>query len=399
MNGKKYHFYGKSLYIIIIILISNHFLDAKSLNIRIYDHKNDGGYTRIVFENDSSFVYKFTKNSNDDHIIEILGKLKKENILILNKSEVIENPIIESQIDKSKFVFNSKYRFDMWRKFVLKNPFRLVIDMKKVKGGKTLTPIQRTDSVKHKEIKKNPAKHEYKEIIKKPVKIKNEKKKKKISVICIDPGHGGENYGAVGQYLKEKDITLKICRELKRIIINKLKIKVILVRNDDTDISLNKRADIANSNNSDLFISIHVNSSHKGGASGPETFFVSLKATDKESFELARKENMSFKEIDQKVEADGLKMILWNMAQADYIRDSSKLAEFIQQELNKLMNTRNRGVKQAPFRVLMRASMPAVLVEVGFISNKKEENMMKKKEFYEKAALAVFNGLKKYINK
>jgi N-acetylmuramoyl-L-alanine amidase len=90
-------------------------------------------------------------------------------------------------------------------------------------------------------------------------------------------------------------------------------------------------------------------------------------------------------------------MILWNMAQTEYIRESSTLAEYIQNELNDLLGTRNRGVKQAPFRVLMRTAMPAVLVETAFISNSAEEKKLQNDEFQDKIAFAIFNGISKFI--
>jgi N-acetylmuramoyl-L-alanine amidase len=90
-------------------------------------------------------------------------------------------------------------------------------------------------------------------------------------------------------------------------------------------------------------------------------------------------------------------MILWNMAQTEYIRESSKLAEYIQNELNELLFTRDRGVKQAPFRVLMRTAMPAVLIETAFISNGSEEKKLKNEEFLDKIAFAIYNGVSKFI--
>ncbi len=390
MNKRRIFFIGKSLYIIIILLFFSSFLKADNLNVRLFDHKDKKEYTRVVFENDVAFSYLIKKNKlNNEYEVEIPSKYIKNKIIFKNNSKIINVIRTKTINNKDKFIIKATYDLSILRQFVLKKPFRLVIDLIKAKNKKSIKIITKTE--KHTKIKQKNEKIE-------PVKI-IKKNKDEISIICIDPGHGGENYGAVGKYLKEKDITLKISKELEKLIIKKLKIKVIMIRNEDKDVSLNKRAELANNNHADLFISIHVNSSSKREAKGPETFFVSLKATDNESFELAKKENMSFKEIDEKAETDGLKMILWKMAQADYIRDSSRLADYIQRELNILMNTRNRGVKQAPFRVLMRVAMPAVLVEVGFLSNRKEEKMMRKNEFHKKAALSIFNGLMNYIKK
>ena len=113
---------------------------------------------------------------------------------------------------------------------------------------------------------------------------------------------------------------------------------------------------------------------------------------------MARKENQSKENIGASIQNDELKMILWNMAQTEYIRESSRLAESVQYELNELLGTRNRGVKQAPFRVLMRAAMPAVLVEVAFISNSGEEKKLSDENFQDRVASAIFIGLSKFIS-
>jgi N-acetylmuramoyl-L-alanine amidase len=171
-----------------------------------------------------------------------------------------------------------------------------------------------------------------------------------------------------------------------------------MTRESDEEVSLNSRVAKANNQKAQIFISIHVNSSYRKAASGPETYYVSLKATDQDAFLLSQKENSAFKEEIDKLASDNeLKMILWDMAQNEYIKASAKLADFIQYELNILMHTRNRGVKQAPFRVLMRAAMPAILVEIAFVSNYSEEKKLKDDAFLGKVAAALYTGIAKYI--
>ncbi|TFG79808.1 MAG: N-acetylmuramoyl-L-alanine amidase, partial [Chrysiogenales bacterium] len=223
-------------------------------------------------------------------------------------------------------------------------------------------------------------------------------KPKPIETICIDPGHGGEDLGAIGKSkLQEKNVTLQISLKLKKLIESRTGLRVLMTRNKDSEVSLNTRASIANNQLAQMFISIHANSSFRKSAYGSETYFVSLKATDQESLELAQKENRNLEDPGETIKNDELKMILWNMAQTEYIRESSKLAEYIQNELNELLDTRNRGVKQAPFRVLMRTAMPAVLIETAFISNSKEEKKLKSEEFLDKIAFAIYNGVSKFI--
>jgi N-acetylmuramoyl-L-alanine amidase len=223
-------------------------------------------------------------------------------------------------------------------------------------------------------------------------------KSKPIETICIDAGHGGEDLGALGKSkLLEKNVTLQISQKLKKLIESKTGLRVIMTRDKDGEVSLNSRASIANNQQAQMFISIHVNSSFRKSAYGSETYFVSLQATDPEALELARKENQNREDPGESIKNDELKMILWNMAQTEYIRESSTLAEYIQFELNELLGTRNRGVKQAPFRVLMRTAMPAVLIETSFISNSAEEKKLQNDEFLDKIAFAIFNGISKFI--
>jgi len=169
-----------------------------------------------------------------------------------------------------------------------------------------------------------------------------------------------------------------------------------MTRTSDVEVALDSRVSRANNQKAQLFISIHVNSSFRRSARGPETYYVSLKATDQESHKLAMKENGTPQGVSEQ-QNDELNMILWNMAQTEYIKESSKLAEYIQNELNVVMNTVNRGVKQAPFRVLMRASMPAVLIEIAFVSNKYEEIRMKDDNFLDSVSGAIFRGISNFI--
>jgi N-acetylmuramoyl-L-alanine amidase len=187
---------------------------------------------------------------------------------------------------------------------------------------------------------------------------------------------------------------------------SKLGLQVVMTRENDSEVSLNSRVSIANNRKAHMFVSIHVNSSFRKAARGSETFYVSLKATDQEAFLLSQKENQSTsstsstssEESRDVVQDDELKMILWDMAQTEYIKESSRLAEFIQEELNVLLLTRNRGVKQAPFRVLMRAAMPAVLVEIAFLSNSDEEKKLQDDAFLINVAEAIYTGISRYIN-
>lgn len=213
-------------------------------------------------------------------------------------------------------------------------------------------------------------------------------------IIVIDPGHGGKERGAVGPTgVKEKDICLAIAKKLEKLI-KKSGLRAILTRSRDYNISLEERTDIANRNKADLFISIHVNASPRLSTRGIETFFLSLEASDDEARMVAVLENKAFGFEGKAIEELGdLEFILWDMAQNKYLEESSRLAELIQVYLVQFLNSEDRGVKQAPFYVLMGVAMPAVLVEVGFVSNPLEGERLSSGYIQEKIARALFKSI------
>jgi len=218
--------------------------------------------------------------------------------------------------------------------------------------------------------------------------------------IVIDPGHGGLEAGAKGKFgTLEKDLTLAISMKLAEIVRQTRASNVVMTRDRDVDVSLEDRASIANNNKATVFISVHVNGSYRKGAAGPETYFLSKDATDEESRRLAFMENNS-ETLENNIQADDedlIKMILWDMAQTAYLKQSSELAEDIQSELNRLWGTRNRGIKQAPFKVLTGVACPAVLVEVAFVSNPQEERKLLTEEYQTRIAEAIYEGLAKFL--
>lgn len=193
-----------------------------------------------------------------------------------------------------------------------------------------------------------------------------------IRTIVLDPGHGGAETGAVGPSGEvEKDLTLEIARALRAALHQRLPVRVVLTRDEDAGLPLDTRSAIANQNKADLFVSIHVNSSLGHRARGAETYFLSMEASDARAAEVAAAENRLGGAGDDPLH--DLQLILWDLAQSYHLAASQRVAALIQEELNTTLGLRDRGVKQAPFRVLMGAAMPAVLVEVGFLSNPEEE--------------------------
>jgi len=223
----------------------------------------------------------------------------------------------------------------------------------------------------------------------------------RMKKVVIDAGHGGIETGAKGKLGNlEKDVTLSIALKLKALIEKNMAFQVVLTRDRDMDVSVETRSAIANNQKADVFISIHTNGSRLKAAEGSETFFLSTgETTDEETRRLAYLENNSSRLEDHmdKTSEQDVKMILWDMAQTAYIRQSSRLAEMIQAELNSLLGTRNRGIKQAPFKILTGVACPAVLIEAAFISNPGEERKLASERFQMSVAEAIYRGLAKYL--
>ncbi len=225
--------------------------------------------------------------------------------------------------------------------------------------------------------------------------------------IVIDPGHGGAETGAVGPGgLQEKDVTLQIARRLAMALPRVLSCRVVLTRDSDIAIPLDDRTAVANHEKADLFLSVHANSSRAPGARGSESYYLSLEASDKLSQEIASRENQpalsggpGSTPTAAPARNPDLDFILWDLAQTAHLKESSELAEATQEELNVLSGTENRGVKQAPFRVLVGATMPAVLVETAFISNAEEEKKLGAPAFQQSVADAVARAIGRFFER
>jgi N-acetylmuramoyl-L-alanine amidase len=270
--------------------------------------------------------------------------------------------------------------------FTLSDPPKLVIDFSQIDEEKSETP----DSLKQKEASRGKV----------PQPSTGSSFLQGMKTIVIDPGHGGLEPGAKGRFgTLEKNVVLEIGLKLRAVIERNFPSRVVLTRDKDLNVSLENRAALANNNKADFFISIHANSSFRKDARGSETYFLSRDATDEEARKLAFLENnpAEFGEGITGESEDEIQMILWDMAQSAYLKQSSLLAESIQKELNLLLRTSNRGIKQAPFTVLAGVACPAVLVEVAFISNPREERSLTREGFQINVAQAIYRGLVDYI--
>ncbi|MGA1845491.1 N-acetylmuramoyl-L-alanine amidase [Deferribacter abyssi] len=215
----------------------------------------------------------------------------------------------------------------------------------------------------------------------------------KIKTIVIDPGHGGKDPGCNYYGLKEKDIVLDVGLHLRKLLKKNTKLKVLMTRDRDVFIPLEERTAYANKKRADIFVSIHVNASRNRRAKGVETYVLNV-TKDKSALEVAAFENQA----TEKSLSD-LQGILKDIILNSKLEESLILAKSVQNSLVLHLKENSLGVKQAPFYVLVGAKMPSILIETGFLSNKKEARKFATKRYREEIAEGIFNGLMKYIKK
>ncbi len=220
----------------------------------------------------------------------------------------------------------------------------------------------------------------------------------KIGKIVIDPGHGGHDTGTIGPNgLEEKDLVLEVGRRLGKLLETRLGAEVVYTRKDDTFIPLETRTAIANKARADLFVSIHANSSHDAAARGVETYYLNFTSSP-EALEVAARENaVSEQSIYQ------LQDLVKKIALKEKIEESREFAWDVQQSLHnglavKSPAIRDRGVKKAPFIVLIGANMPSILAEISFVSNPTDERRLATSEYRQRIAESLYRGIAKYVN-
>lgn len=219
-----------------------------------------------------------------------------------------------------------------------------------------------------------------------------------LRTIVIDPGHGGKDVGAVGPHgTLEKDVNLQVALGLAKLLNQEGRFNVVLTRSDDRFLALQERSAIANKAKADLFVSIHCNAGLKPDSRGFEIYFLSEKASDDDAAAVARRENavVELEGVTGKAR-DKLEQLLGSLARAEHINESSTVAAHIARQAGKRLSVENRGVKQAGFYVLRGTGMPAVLVESAFITNAKEEGLLRSARYQRKVVDAVFAGLLDY---
>ena len=312
--------------------------------------------------------------------------------------------------------------------YSLPDPFRVVIDVRGEKFSKD-SPKPMSPASTHTTVKteKKPAKHieaestgdvavlrDNKKVAvnmkpaSEPAKIEALPNIKPLSLaqqlglgvkkIVLDPGHGGKDPGAMAFGLKEKDIVLDIAKRLAPVLKKELGYEVVLTRKDDTFISLEERTAMANTNNADLFISLHINAHPSAKVRGMETYYLNL-TTNAEAMRVAARENATSTH-----QMSELQDILSDIMKNSKIDESSRLAQQVHNSIlseadkKGFAEIKNLGVKQAPFYVLIGAQMPAILIELAFISNEKDVDNLKNQTFLEMLTKEISEGIRAYVS-
>jgi N-acetylmuramoyl-L-alanine amidase len=221
-----------------------------------------------------------------------------------------------------------------------------------------------------------------------------------LRLIVLDAGHGGHDAGAVGPTgVQEKEVVLDVTRRVAKKVEAGLGVKVVMSRDSDVFVTLRDRTNYANKQRADLFVSIHANAHPQSVSEGVETYFLSSEASDSGARQVAAIEN-GVVQLEgpgaRQRGGDVLKSILWDLAQSEFQEESSFMAETVLDSMSKSLSLVNRGVKQAGFYVLGGAAMPAILIEIGFLTNRKEERKLATPEHREALARAIYAGLAEY---
>ena len=222
---------------------------------------------------------------------------------------------------------------------------------------------------------------------------------KKLPLIVVDAGHGGNDLGAKGyRGIQEKNVNLAIALRLKDVLTSRYKYRVILTRGDDTFIPLPGRGKIANDNNADVFVSVHANAAPRRAAHGIETYYLGQGHSEEAKATAARENG----KLVRSVKDDETQEILASMISTTKINKSSRLAGNIQNQLyqsmrKKYSGVKNLGVKEGPFFVLHDTNMASVLIEVGFVTNPREESRLKQSSYLDRLASSIAKGVSKFV--
>ena len=361
------------------------------------------GSVRLVFDSDQSFDYK----------VFLLSDPRR---LIVDTQNIKVNPQIVKELDSNAFLKNPRLgtvgvddvriAFDLQKPAIVKKAFllapqsnfgwRFVVDLELVSEREFASRLGSTHAITNenykesKVVQKASSNRQY---------IKEESNKKKI--IVLDPGHGGHDPGAIGYSgVYEKNITLAFGRELKALLDKTGKYKVYLTRNTDKFIPLRDRVKIARKYKADLFMSLHADSAKNRSAKGLSVYTLSETASDKEAAALAERENKAdvIAGLNLVEHSKEVSDILINLAQRETMNRSSEFAGFMVQEMKKKVKLVSNTHRFAGFAVLKGPDVPAVLLEMGYLSNRQEEKQLQQKSYRKKLGEATVKAIDRYFD-
>lgn len=384
--------------------------NSKIMGLRHWHNKT---YSRVAIDLNREVDFK-------DHLLRPNAKLNQPMRLYLDIEDAVigpgvreEVPIRDGLLQRARVAQYDKetvrvvldiQNIHNYRIFSLTDPFRIVVDvtgrMEKGAAGKKNNSVAAKKDKPLKDLRSTAMKRD-----KTPRgRVKNTPDQASlarqlgldIKKVVIDPGHGGKDRGATGiTGLKEKDLTLKVARILAAKIKKNLGLEVVLTRDKDVFLPLEERTAKANTHGADLFISIHANAHNSSKVNGIETYVLNI-ATDKEAMRVAARENATTSK-----RMSDLQIILGDLMLNSKIAESYRLGAKVHKATvsrvkRSYKDLHNLGLKKAPFYVLIGANMPSILIELGFISNKKEEARLKNKKYLDKLTDGIVDGIKAY---
>ena len=368
----------------IILLFSNLFPKNES-KLKVFENNVLIGEINTIQNKTYFSVNDFIEKTNSKKFIN--NKTQKVIFYIDDKKIKISNQITFVEIDDNLFQLSSKVVNENGNYYIPTESFFGIIKN-----------LYNSSSIKYvnNEIRLT-SNSGYKKTVKTPVDLGSKKEKWEFKTIVIDPGHGGKDPGAVGyRGTKEKDIALDVAKRLEKKLSKNMNVKIIMTREEDIFLRLSERTKIANESNGNLFISIHTNAAEDRRASGFETFLIGPNKNEA-AVRVAARENAVL-ELEGKTGKNltNEDLIQATIAQSAFASKSEQFASMVQKEIKKRVQSKDRGVKQAGFYVLMGASMPNVLVELGFISNPSEEKKLRSPQYRDQLATAIYRAVEQY---
>ncbi|MDQ1326968.1 MAG: hypothetical protein QG641_248 [Candidatus Poribacteria bacterium] len=345
-------------------------------------------FTRVVLDHNKPVKYDIKKLEKP---LRLYLDIKESVIFPAKQNIAINDDLIKdiraSQFDENtvRVVLDLK-DFKQYKVFSLKEPYRTVID---IYGQEHSPEPYKVGQKNNQETKRKPS-----NTISKPEKPITLVKQLglKVRTIVIDPGHGGKDPGAMSKSgMCEKNFVLDIAKRLRNLLKAKGYYDIRMTRETDVFVPLEERTDFANQNGADLFVSIHLNASRSSDVRGIETYYLSL-ANDEESRLTASLENAS---ADRGIR--DLASLIGRILKTTKITESRAFASVVQSHLCQMTKAYDRGVRRAPFIVLIGANAPSILAELGFISNEQDEKLLNSEEYKDKLAKAIMNSIEDYV--